>query len=64
MYPVRGLIQVKGVPPELIGDLMEFVILRTGVVGGRFARLKGRMRGGGEDAVEPRLEIRVAWGGK
>ena len=32
MHPVRGLIEVKGIPAELVGNLVEFVVFWIGVV--------------------------------
>ena len=43
VYPVHRLIEVKRIPPELIGDLVELAALRVGVIGRRFAGLEGGM---------------------
>jgi len=67
MHPVDGLVQVEGIPSELVRNLVDFLVrlvLRIGVVCGRFSRLEGAMSGRRQDAVEPGLLVLMARGGK
>ena len=65
--PVDGVVEVEGVPSELVGDVVDFfvgLVFRVGVVGGGFAGLEVAVAARGEDAVEPCLLVGVARGGE
>ena len=67
MDPVDGVVEVEGVPSELVGDVVDLLVglvFRVGVVGGGFAGLKVAVAARGEDAVEPCLLVLVARGGE
>ena len=60
---------VKGIPTELVGDVVQLVLLlERGLVlayqalGGRLGGDEGRVRTGGQDAIEPRLLVLVSGG--
>ena len=41
MHPVNRLVEIEGIPAELIGDLVEFVVFRVGAVSRRFSGVEG-----------------------
>lgn len=57
MYPVDGLVEIEGVPPQLIGNLMELGGIWVRVISGRLPRLEGRVSSGGQYPIQPCLLI-------
>lgn len=65
--PVDGVVEVEGVPSELVGDVVDLFVgfvFGIGVVGGGFTGLEVAVAARGEDAVEPCLLVLVARGGE
>src|SRR6187402_3139425 len=60
VYPIHIFVQIKRIPPQLIGNLMQLVSLGICIVRGSFARIKWRVCSGRENPVQPRLLILVS----
>lgn len=60
--PVDFLIEIKGVPAQLVGNLTQRVDIagEGSVIGGRINVLKGLVSSGGQNAVEPCLLVLVS----
>jgi hypothetical protein len=63
VHPVDRLVEVEGVPSQLVGDVVDLLVglvLGVRVVGGGFSGLEVAVAARGQDAVQPCLLVLMA----